>query len=40
VTAALAELCVGRTVLMATHRQEALLPGMRCVVLPDRLVPA
>jgi thiol reductant ABC exporter CydD subunit len=38
---ALAELCVGRTVLMATHRREALLPGMRCVVLPDRheLVP-
>jgi thiol reductant ABC exporter CydD subunit len=39
---ALAELCVGRTVLMATHRREALLPGMRCVVLPGRpeLVPA
>jgi thiol reductant ABC exporter CydD subunit len=39
VTDALAALCVGRTVLMATHRREALLPGMRCVVLP-LLVPA
>ena len=33
VAEALARLCEGRTVLMATHRREALLPGMRLVEL-------
>jgi thiol reductant ABC exporter CydD subunit len=38
VTRALVDLCAGRTVVMATHRREALLPGMRCVDLAGLLV--
>ncbi len=38
VATALIELCKGRTVVMATHRREALLPGMRCLELTGALV--